>query len=174
MVTIVDTKWIYSTIYDKCDPVKKNCLQKYETIAGEPSKKIKISEVSLFGAVAAKGATGTATITAKPEAGNEVTIATFDFSGLQYEEKSKAVNLEADSGQSVTINWYLKTSNPNIRVRIKSCSYSYDLVPTENQDTVQPKNLAYLLIPCATESDALDLKNLIQSQIKDIEIYVKQ
>lgn len=173
MTTVTDTKRIYSTIYDKCDPVKLNCLQKTEIIKGEEGKRIKLDELSLSDSIAAEGATGTATVTAQAGAGEEKILATFESSTLEYKEKKQAVDFTAEAGQDVVIRWYLRTSDPKIRVRIKFCSYSYSMdSPEDPEDPDEPKIKAYLLIPCASETDADNIKDSIKNKIPEIEIYV--
>jgi hypothetical protein len=173
MTTVTDTKRIYSTIYDKCDPVKLNCLMKSETIQGEEGKKIKLEEISLSGSVAAEGATGTATVTAQAGSGEEKILATFQSSTLDYKEKRQAIDFTAEAGQDVIIRWYLRTSDQTIRVRIKFCSYSYSMSSPEGpEDPDEPKIKAYLLIPCASETDANNIKDTIKNKISITEIYV--
>lgn len=169
MPTITDTNRVYSTIYVKCDKVKRNCLQKTETIKGETGKKIKLEELSLFIAVDGAGAICTATVTAQAGKGEETTIAVFKGTKLQYEEQKKAVNFEAEAGESIVLRWYLTTSNTKIRTRIRYVSYTYSMETVED-----PEIIAYLIIPCASETDAENIKNKIKNTVQEIEIYVKK
>lgn len=178
MPTITDTNRVYSTIYVKCDKVKRNCLQKTETIKGETGKKIKLEELSLFIAVDGAGAICTATVTAQAGEGEETTIAVFEGTKLQYEEQKKAVNFEAEAGESIVLRWYLTTSDTKIRTRIRYVSYTYSVEtvedPEEPEDPGDPEIIAYLVIPCASETDAENIKNKIKNTVPEIEIYVKK
>ncbi len=141
---------------------------------GEPGKKIRITEVSLSDSVASLGAIGTATITAQAGNGDEKVLATFESSTLDYKEKTETVNFETDAGQYVILRWYLRTSDPRIRVRIRYCSYTYVLDSLGDPGTSKQKINAYLLIPCATETDANSIKDIIKNKIPEIEIYLKR
>lgn len=181
MTTITDTTRVFSTVYVKCDKVKRDCLQKAETIKGETGKKIKLEELSLSIAVDAAGATCKATVTAQAGEGEETTIAVFEGKELKYEEQKKPVDVEAEAGESVVLRWYLTTSDPKIRTRIRYVSYSYSMVPVEDpadpeepEDPGNPEIIAYLVIPCASETDAEDIKNKIKTTVPEIELYVKK
>ena len=174
MTTETDTKRVYSSIYDKCDAKKENCRMKLITIAGESGKKISIQELSLSDSIAALGAKGTATVTAQAEDGEEKILATFESSSTKYTEKKQAVDYTAEAGKSVVLRWYLITSDPKTRVRIKFCSYTYSMISSgDSEDPGKPKTGACLLIPCASETDANALKDAIKNKVPSIEIYVK-
>jgi hypothetical protein len=175
MTTITDTARVYSTIFDKCDQAARNCVQKTEVIKGEEGKKIKIEELSLASSVAAEGGTCTATVTAQVGTGEEKILATFTGSKTDYEDKKQVVDFTAEAGQSVTLRWYLKTSDPKIRVRIKFCSYTYSMSTSETPgEPGEPEIKAYLVIPCAFETDADKIKESIKNVVPEIEIYVKK
>lgn len=171
MATDTDTKRVYSSIYDKCDAKKENCRMKLVTVAGEYGKKISIQELSLSDSIAALGANGTATVTAQAGGGEEKLLATFTSSSTKYTEKKQVVDYTAEAGKSVILRWYLITSDPKVRARIKFCSYTYSML--SSGDSEDPKTGACLLIPCASETDANALKDAIKNEVPYIDIYIK-
>ena len=175
MPTVPDTENVYSTIYTEIDLSTKREVQKTVTIPAAAGKRIKLEKLSMLFQVAASGVEGTAIVTAEV-GGVETALKAFVTKNTEYEEQIKTVDFIAGVGKPVVVRWYLKTTGP-ARSRMMNVAYTFSYVDPEPEPepetSTQPDDAAYLIIPCASESEADEISEKIKSQVKDIEIYVK-
>lgn len=174
METITDAKYTYTTLAP--DFGHADSLQKTEVIEGQPSKQIKIEELSCSMNVAKAGVTGTVTVVAEVD-GVYTTLATFEETNTLYTSKSKKVDFFVEAGKSVTLRWYIKSSDKKNRARMKLLSYSYNIVDAPEKPPVQKTNDCLVVVECESESAANLLVEALRGSgylDKDVEIYIKK
>ena len=174
METITDAKYTYTTLAP--DFGHADSLQKTEVIEGQPSKQIKIEELSCSMNVAKAGVTGTVIVVAEVD-GVYTTLATFEETNTLYTSKSKKVDFFVEAGKSVTLRWYIKSSDKKNRARMKLLSYSYNIVDAPEKPSVQKTNECLVVVECESENAANLLEEALRGSgylDKDVEIYIKK
>lgn len=174
METITDAKYTYTTLAP--DFGHADSLQKTEVIEGQPSKQIKIEELSCSMNVAKAGVIGNVIIVAEVD-GVYTTLATFEETNTLYTSKSKKVDFFVEAGKSVTLRWYIKSSDKKNRARMKLLSYSYNIVDAPEKPPVQKTNDCLVVVECESENAANLLEEALRGSgylDKDVEIYIKK
>ncbi len=174
METITDAKYTYTTLAP--DFGHADSLQKTAVIEGQPGKQIKIEELSCSMNVAKAGVIGNVIIVAEVD-GVYTTLATFEETNTLYTSKSKKVDFFVEAGKSVTLRWYIKSSDKKNRARMKLLSYSYNIVDAPEKPPVQKTNDCLVVVECESESAANLLVEALRGSgylDKDVEIYIKK
>mgnify|MGYP000850255513 FL=1 len=157
---------IYSTIYT--DPVASDCLQKEVIINGVPGKRIRLDELSLNLQVTKSGILGTVWVTANGEE-----VARWTETNTKYQPKNSALNAISADGESVTLRWYLTTSNKSYRSRMANLTYSYSIIPASPPVVGVPDSQAVVWVSGITKTQAEELVSELRTDYKDIEVYIK-
>ena len=126
--------------------------------------------------VAKAGVTGTVTVVAEVD-GVYTTLATFEETNTLYTSKSVKVDFLAEAGKSVTLRWYIKSSDKKNRARMKLLSYSYNIVDAPEKPPVQKTNDCLVVVECESENAANLLEEALRGSgylDKDVEIYIKK
>lgn len=171
METFTDKDRIYSTLYT--DFENQDCLQASYTIAGQEGKQIQIDELSCQMIVMKAGVTGTVIVVAEVD-GVDYQLSTWDVIKTVYTLMNSTPVFLADTGKSVTLKWYLKTSDAAQRAKMKLLSYSYTLV---NVPVVEDNTPCLVVIECESESSANGLIEALSGSgylDKGIGIYIQK
>lgn len=174
METITDTKYVYTTLASGFDHA--DSLQKTAVIEGHEGKQIKIEELSCSMNVAKAGVIGNVIIVAEVD-GVYTTLATFEETNTLYTSKSKKVDFFVEAGKSVTLRWYIKSSDKKNRARMKLLSYSYNIVDAPEKPPVQKTNDCLVVVECESESAANLLIEALRGSgylEREAEIYIKK
>ncbi|MDD3957142.1 MAG: hypothetical protein PHG77_12300 [Proteiniphilum sp.] len=174
METITDTKYVYTTLASGFDHA--DSLQKTAVIEGHEGKQIKIEELSCSMNVAKAGVTGTVTVVAEVD-GVYTTLATFEEINTLYTSKSVKVDFLAEAGKSVTLRWYIKSSDKKNRARMKLLSYSYNIVDAPEKPPVKKTNDCLVVVECESENAANLLVEALRGSgylERGAEIYIKE
>lgn len=174
METITDAKYTYTTIVTDFDHV--DSLQKTTVIKGQHNKQIKIEELSCSMNVAKAGVIGNVIVVAEVD-GVYTTLATFEETNTLYTSKSKKVDFFVEAGKSVTLRWYIKTSDKKNRARMKLLSYSYSILDASEMPPVQKTNDCLVVVECESENAANLLVEALRGSgylEREVEIYIKK
>lgn len=179
-MTKIEYPDVCSTIYT--DPAKQDCKQREYIIQGVAGKQIYLEQVALSLMVVKSGIIGTAWVTVQYPGGQETKIAEWTETRTTYQKKSFSPGVSVPAGISLTLRYYLTTSNSAYRSRMNSLNYTYSLVEvpvivepeTPNTDTVEASEEipAIISIKCDSEKKALEQVAKIKSVIGNLDVEI--